>query len=46
MNIWEVRFTGQSNYHKIPFGGLEVFLLKHTDKLPDNVQEIKVSVLE
>jgi len=45
MNIWELRYTGCNNWHKIPFGNLEKFLVKNSSKL-GQIQEIKISVLE
>ena len=45
MNIWELRFTGCENWHKIEFGKLEEFLLKHKEKL-GQIQELEIGVLE
>jgi hypothetical protein len=45
MNIWEIRYTGCNNWHKISFGKLEEFLLKNKEKL-GQVQEIKLVVVE
>jgi hypothetical protein len=43
--LWEIRYTGCSEWHKVPFGGLERFLLSSGKKVSE-VQEIRISVLE